>query len=244
MTPLTIASFWVHRPLDYPSKEYPVIAPYLKMLAILDRSCKRVGYNHIVLTDHETAERVNKAGLNAFSTALPRNLMKATTEVQARWLESIASKDVDTCFVGADCLVRRDFQSEVPACDLAIAYMKGHKKWRMQNGFMYVRAESGSRVAPLFREIANDTGDAMCDDMLAIERALAPMPPDYGRFERRGLQVNFLPLPTWNRYMAVDKRNPNPLADAAEDAAVLHFMGGWHNGKQLYFDWAKAYGFA
>ena len=38
-------------------------------------------------------------------------------------------------------------------------------------------------------------------------------------------------MPIWNRYM-------RSADDAAEEANVLHFMGGWDNGKALFFEWA------
>lgn len=245
MKRIVIASFFVSRPLDYPCAEYPVIAPYVECLKILDASCKRFGFEHVVLSDAPTVPQLAAAGLLHFAADLPRSLMKATTESQAKWLASPDSEGVHTIFVGADCLIRRDFRAEMPEGDLAIAYMKGHRKWRMNNGFVYVPAASREKVAPLWRAISDDTGEAMCDDMIAIERALLPMPPNYGVYERRGLAVNFLPLPKWNRYMTTkDRRYPHALLDPAKDANVLHFMGGWENGKQLYFDWAKRHGFA
>lgn len=197
--------------------------------------------DHIVLTDRATAPSILDGRMKAFATDLPRSLMKATTEAHARCLESIVG---DTIFVGADCLIRRDFRHQLPPGDLAIAYMKDHKRWKMMNGFIYVPAASREKVAPLFRAIADDTSDEMFDDMLAIERALSPMPAEYGLHERHGLAVNFLPLPRWNKYMNPNKHRERSLADAAEDANVLHFMGGHDNGKALYFEWAKRHGFA
>lgn len=238
-----VASFYVHRP-----KEFPKAAPYLEMLRILDASCRRFGFDHVVLTDGLTSGSVSEAGMLPYFVNLPNSLMKSTTEVQARWLASPHSIGLDTTFVGADCIIRRDFRADLPACDLAIAYMKGHKRWRLNNGFMHVRAESRDRVAPLFRLIADDTGDEICDDMLAIERALVPMPNDYGAAERRGLAIEFLPLPVWNCC-------PKTAADPAPGANIMHFMGGWHalpsgqivtepKGKALFFDWAARHGFA
>jgi hypothetical protein len=226
MTPITICSFWIHRP-----KEFPKAANYLAMLRLLDKSCHRFGLQHTVLTDSVTAPQIYGAGLTPVLVELPANLMRASTEVHSRWLESPHSRGVHTIFVGADCLIRRDFRNDLPACDVAIGYMKGHKRWRLNNGFVYIPAESREKVAPLFRLVADDTGEKMCDDMLALERALVPMPPDYGVFTRRRLAVSFLPMPIWNRYM-------RSADDAAEEANVLHFMGGWDNGKALFFEWA------
>lgn len=228
-----VCSFWVHRP-----REFPNAPPYADMLKILDDSCWRFGFEHFVLTDFTTAPAIIDAGLTPWPMNLPENLMQASTEAHAQWLASPVSNGIDTIFVGADCLVRRDFRADLPACDLAIAYMKGHKRWRMNNGFVYIPAASREKVAPVLRSIANDTSEEMFDDMLAIERGLAPMPPNFGCYKRRGLAVEFLPLPIWNRYMAVTKQTPHPLDDAAKDANVLHFMGGHENGKALFFSWA------
>jgi hypothetical protein len=181
--------------------------------------------------------RVIGAGLMTYAMGLPRNLMRAVTEAQARWLEAASSEGVDTIMVGADCIVRRDFRDELPAGDVAIAFMKGHKRWRLNNGFIYVPAEARERVAPLLRRVADGCGEVMCDDMVALERALLPMPDDYGVHERQGLQVNFVPLDKWNRYM-------RSVEDEASEAAVLHFMGDAFKGKPLFFAWANRHGFA
>ncbi len=235
---IVVASFWLRLP-----DEFPNAPDYLSMLKILDGSCARAGMAHVVLTDHATGPEIAAAGIKAFASDLPQSLMLATTRAHATWLER-GFRDVDTMFVGADCLIRRDFRHQLPKGDLAIAYMKGHKRWRINNGFVYVPAASRAKVAPLFRAIADDTSEEMFDDMLAFERALEPMPPQYGVCERQGLAVNFLPLPKWNRYMAETKTTPDPLSDSAEMANVLHFMGGHAEGKKLYFDWARAHGFA
>lgn len=232
MNRTVICSFYVNRPKDYPSKLYPVIPRYLDLLAVLDRSCARAGLEHVVLTDVVTSDMVGAAGFKPFMSDLPRNLMQSVTEIQARWLESPHSKGVDTVFVGADCIVLRDFRGLLPACDLGIAFMKGHKKWRLNTGFMFIPASSRERVAPLFRLIADDTGEAMCEDMIALERALVPMPADYGTFDRAGLKVAFLPLAQWNHPPKYD----GPPTDACN---VLHFMGGWEDQKALFFEYAR-----
>ena len=232
-TPICVCSFYVSRPVDFPKA-----APYIDMLKILDASCRRFGYEHVVLTDIVTCEAVAEAGFTPFMADLPRSLMKSTTEIQARWLASPHSAEVDTVFVGADCIIRQDFRPALPVADFGVVYMKGHKKWRLNNGFMYVPAKSREKVAPLFRLIADDTGEAMCEDMIAIERALIPMPKDFGTGNRRGLKVAFLPVEKWNRGYLIDP------ADPASDAYVLHFMGDWEQGKARFFEWAKAHGFA
>lgn len=235
---MMILSFYVHRPEDFPDPP-----PYVDMLEILDLSCERAGYEHVVLTDERSAHLISERGLVPFVAPLSNNLMKATNESKAFWLESDISWGLDSVFVGADCLVLRDFRDELPDCDLGVAYMKGHKKWRMNNGFMYVPARSREKVLPLFWEIAKDTSDEMCDDMLAIERALEPMPPEFGTYIRRDMEVSFLPLLKWNRYMARCRQTPRPLMDTGRGANVLHFMGGWEQKKELFFQWTRLHGY-
>lgn len=222
---LTAFSFWVHRPADFPE------APdYLPLLRALDRSCRMFGLEHVVLTDHETAPRAEAAGLTIFAMALPRNLARALTESQARCLESMPPTDI--LFVGADCLIRRDFRGQLPPADLSIILRPGHKRHRINNGFMHVPAASCEKVAPLFRKIANDTGPTFnsCHDMEAVERALSPMPLDYGLQERVGITINFLPMGIWNG-------GPRRVDDPAEAAYVLHFRGKAR--KAIMLEWAR-----
>lgn len=219
-----VCSFFVHRPADYPD------APdYLRMLCLLEQSCRAFGLAHIVLTDHDTAPLVGDAGITYFRTDLPRNLMQALTESQARWLEYPHRGPLDTLFVGADCLIRRDPRGHIPAGDLAIILRPDHKRHRINNGFMFVPADSRSRVAPLFRSIADNCGPAMCDDMVSVERALSPMPLDFGTYPRAGLTVNFLPMETWNG-------GPKSADDEATGSFVLHFRGQVR--KRVMLDWA------
>lgn len=220
----TVASFWVHRPEDYPD------APdYLPMLRLLERSCRRLGLAHIVLTDRPTAAFLYNEGITAFARDLPRNLMQALTESQARWLEHPHPGPLDTLFVGADCLVLRDPRGHLPVADLSLILRPGHKRHRINNGFMLVPAASRATVAPLFRAIADGTGPAMCDDMVAVEAALAPVPDDYVLTERAGLTVNFLPIEIWNG-------GPKTADDPASGSFVLHFRG--RARKAIMLEWA------
>lgn len=227
MAEIIVASFWVHRPKEYPKET--AAWDYAAMLKVLDASCRRLGYQHVVLTDWQTSSYCSSNGLRSFGVDLPRNLMKAVTEVQAKWLESPHSEGADTLFVGADCIIRRDIRGLVPEGDLAVGFMKGHKKWRLNTGFMFVPAASREKVAPLFRLVARDCTERMCDDMAALERALSPMPLDFGREERRGLAVQFVPMAVWNH----PPRSPD---EEAPQAHVLHFYG--EKSKIHFFTWA------
>lgn len=223
MKPLIVASFYVDRRTDYPDA-----VEYLPLLRALDRSCARLGMMHVVLTDFATAPEIEAAGIATLATELPRNLMLALTESQARCIESNLGADV--LFTGADCIIRRDFRTLLPVADLSIILRPGHKRHRINNGFMFIPAESRAKVAPLFRQIAGSTGETMCDDMAAVERALAPMPADYCLTKRAGLTVNFLPMSVWNG-------GPKSADDPAERSHVLHFRG--RARKAVMVPWAE-----
>ncbi len=218
-----VVSYWVHRPKDFPD------APdYLSMLKALDRSCRRLGLAHVVVTDQTTKPFLGNGDITAFATDLPRNLMKATTEAHARWLEHDHRGPVDTLFVGADCLVQKDPRGHIPEGDLAIVLRPGHKRHRINNGFMYIPDASRKKVAPLYRRIANNCGGVMCDDMVAVEEVLKPMPFEYGPCERAGLKINFVPMNVWNG-------GPRRV-EKSSSAYVLHFRG--HQRKGIMLDWA------
>lgn len=227
MSDIVVCSFWVHRP-----KDFPHAADYPSMLLVLDNSCRRFGLRHVVLTDLKTSPRLDAIGLKSYAIDLPRNLMRAVTEVQAKWIESPYAAGVDTLFVGADCIIRRDIRGAVPPGDLVVAMMKGHKKWRLNTGFIYARAGARARVAALLRRVAEDCSETMCDDMAALERSLSPMRLDHGELEREGLTVQLVPLRQWNAVL-------DRVDDAAEDSYVLHFLGA--DGKRLFMPWVKAH---
>lgn len=229
MTPTVVCSFFVHRPSDFPDA-----ADYAGMLGILDRSCRAAGMHHVVLTDHATLESGPRIeGLDTFATELPRNLLQATTRAQANWMASERSEGIDTVFVGADCIVRRDFRPSLLPADLSICTFPHRKLWIM-NGFIHVPATSRDKVAPLFQRVAKGTRPLpapTCDDMMSWERELAPKPRDWwGKETRRGLTVRFLPEPIWNE-------RPLSADEPYLDTHVLHFRG--KPQKAIFFDWVK-----
>ncbi len=230
-----VCSFWVHRPADFPN------APdYLQMLKILDESVKRAGMYHVVLTDHATAPKVQSELMMAQPFALPRNLLQATTEAQAQWLAWPGSAGVDSVFVGADCLVLRDFRPYLNAsADFSAVHFEHKRLWFM-NGFMHVPAHTRAQLAPLFREVADDTHPMearSCDDMQAFQRAFGPKPefPYGGPVTRRGLQVQYLREEIWNG-------RPHRADEDFGASYVLHFRGP--KQKPLFVEWARHWGFA
>jgi hypothetical protein len=229
---LTVCSFYVDR-----RENYPDAVDYIPLLKALDRSCKRLDIHHVVLSDRATSTPLQEPGRHCYFD-LPRDLTRATTEAQAQWLEyhtmlsttgHVRTQCPDTLFVGADCLIVKEFRHALPEADLSIIFRPNDKLHRINNGFMYVPKASCAKVAKLFRKIADDTKPVMCDDMAAIERALAPMPNDYGIHERAGLRVNFLPIDVWNA-------GPKSIDDYNDKTFVAHFRGNAR--KKVMVDWA------
>lgn len=189
MNPTTVCSFWVHRPTDFPDA-----ADYVGMLKMLDVSCRLAGMRHVVLTDAPSSTMLPER-MEFFTAAVPQNLLQATTAAQAEWVRTARYPDDDTVFVGADCLVLRDFRPFLRPAELSICTFPHPTLWIM-NGFIHVPAASRDKVLPLFDEVAKGTRPLpanTCDDMRSWERALRPRPKElWGKQERRGLTVRFL----------------------------------------------------
>lgn len=235
----TVASFYVIR-----REEFPHVDPalYFALLRILDKSCKRLGLRHLVLTDHETASQSDwPAGIEAREfDGLPRPLMQTTTEIQARYLES--GPETDVLFVGADCIMLGDPTRGLPKEPaLCLSYRHPSANYPINNGFQLVRHHSLPQAAALYRRIADRCGTKWCDDQRAIRAELEPMPADCGIHERAGLSIAFVPMRKFNHI-------PKSLLDPATGAAMLHFRGKQHSTgqtrKEFMIEWARLHGFA
>lgn len=225
MTPTTVCSFWVSRPADFPD------APdYIGMLKMLDASCRSVGMRHVVLTDALSSQML-PARLEFFACPLPQNLLQAATEAHAAWVRAPRYPNDDTVFVGADCLVLHDFRPFLRPADLSICTFAHESLWIMP-GFTHVPAVTREKLIPIFNKVAAGTRPRLaktCDDMRSWERVLGPKPRElWGKQERLGLTVRFLPEPIWNeRPLSADE----PYAEAH----VLHFRGPAQ--KPMFFEW-------
>lgn len=234
---LTVASFWVHRPV-----EHPHAFDYTKLLRILQRSCDRLDLRHVVLTDHTTLNcGLWPAGINGWATDLPSPLMQACTEVQARYLENVEPLN-DVLFVGADCILLRDPYKHCPKEPaLCLTYRHPHANYPINNGFMLVRRHSLPQVAALYRRVADRTGTKWCDDQRSIRAELEPMPKSCGIYDRAGLSVAFIPMKRFNSL-------PKNVDDPARNSIMLHFRGKQHSTgqhrKDFMVDWAVKHGYA
>lgn len=228
---LTVASFWVYRP-----EEHPKAADYPAMLRILQSSCERLGFRHVVLTDATTAKSpMWPAGMESFACDLPGPLMQACTAAQALYLESAPRPD--TLFVGADSILLADPRPYLPSdADLCVTSRRANVRLdAVNNGFQFIRRGAASKVAALYRRVADRCGTEWRDDQRALVAELAPVPLPPAIEERAGLRVTFLPMARFNDC-------PLWPADPCKDAILLHFRG--RRRKKLMFAWAKRHGLA
>lgn len=226
-----IASFWVIRDVEHPEAE---ARNYPGMLRILQGSCDRLGLKHVVLTDHATmADARWPQGIEGWAIELPQPLMRACTEIQARYLES--GPDHDVLFCGADCIFLGDplkFYPREPG--LCVTYRDPRSRFPINTGAQMVRRHSLDAVAGIFRRVADRCGTVWCDDQRAIVAELTPMPPVVGIYKRAGVSVAFLPMARFNVV-------PQSVDDACKGACMLHFRGKRRKG--FFFDWATRHGF-
>lgn len=222
----TVVSFWVSRPEEHPeaaARNYP------GMLKVLQRSCDRLGLEHIVLTDNDTVFNSGEwpTGVVGARLDLPKPLMQACTAAQALYLES--GPLTDTLFVGADCIFKTlpMFPNEA---DIVVTYRGPESRMPINTGAVFVRR--AANAANLFRRVANRCGTRWCDDQRALVAELSPLPSRNGIFQRSGMMIGFMPM--WPNNVIVDDVN-----DSATGAAILHFKS--KTRKKLFFDWAERY---
>lgn len=102
----TVVSFYAPRYVQWSGVNYD------DCLAILDASCKRLGVEHICISDSE------RPGIKTFLTDLPDNLMQAFLVGQIAWLKH--ANGAPTMFTGADCIITRDPTYVCVGYDMAI----------------------------------------------------------------------------------------------------------------------------
>lgn len=227
---MIVVSLWVHRP-----DEFPKAADYPAMLKILQRSCDRIGLDHIVLTDRKTRHGpLWPEGVAAWEGLdVPEPLMQACTYLQAAWLQAHHAEIHDTLFVGADCIMRKE-PVYPDAVDIAVTYRRWDVKYPINTGAVFVRARARAGAAALFRRVALRCGPVWCDDQRALRAELEPMPRMHGLHVRAGLRVGFMRMSPYN----VLPKNEN---DPAIGAYMVHFRGS--KRKPLLFAWAQAWGY-
>lgn len=227
-----MASFYVERREEFPKVEP---ASYFSMLAMLDRSCERLGFRHVVLTDELTVGRPEwPADVEPWvGDNVPLPLMQACTHLQAQYLEG--GPDTDTLFVGADSILLADPRPHLPVdVDLCVTSRRAAPKFdAINNGFMFVSRRSAAKAAALYRRVADRCGTEWRDDQRALVAELAPVPLPPVIEERAGLRVAFLPMRQFNDC-------PRWAGDPCNGAVLLHFRGA--HRKELMPAWMKRQG--
>lgn len=200
---MNVVSFYAPRPA------HPEFQDYQPFLRILDRSCRRFGHRHIVITDAELD------WLQTFRTDLPDELMAATLAGQLAYLEA-GGAAVDTLFVDADCVLSRD-----PAAAFALDFDAAFTTHpfhdcELNNGAMFCRG--GTDTARFWRAaLAGMRRFQWGDDQKALAAVLTPQ-INHGNYLRHGLKVRFLPVDPWNL-------TPDYPGQDCTHAYVLHFRG-------------------
>lgn len=233
-SPLTVASFFVIRRHEFPKVDP---ADYVAMLLVLQRSCDRLGFRHVVLTDLGTvASPLWPDGLDPWiGDDVPLPLMQACTHLQAQVLDRDPASDI--LFVGADSILLADPQPHLPGdADLYVTSRRPSGRLdAINNGFMFIRNRAREQAAALYRRVADRCGTAWMDDQKALVAELAPVPMPTVIEERAGLRVGFLPMRRFNHW-------PHWRGDPCKDAILLHFKG--RTGKKLMPEWARKHGLA
>src|SRR3954467_8300611 len=138
---------------------------YFDLLEILDRSCRRLGLRHVVLTDDPTLLHGE-----LFCRPLPADLMQAATTAHFQWLAQGDWRDDDTCFVGVDCIALQDPTSALRGkFDMAVTYRNAQSRYPINTGLMYISENARERARALYKRIADRTGTTWCDDQRAIQ---------------------------------------------------------------------------
>lgn len=204
---MIVASFYTPRPQEYPDKQYD----FDELLMLLDKSCKKLDFKHMVISDEPRPKP-----LNTYLTYLPKNLMEAFLYGQMSFLREVKE---EVLFVGADCLLTRDprpfFQS-----DLTITTSSTFSDCKMNTGAIFVKNTK------LCLDVWIEALELEPKDWGDDQKCLYKMIKEY-----KGLDFKELRCEEHNWA-------PDDLNDNAHMATVVHFRG---KRKSFMKDWASKY---
>ena len=103
---------------------------YDELLFLLDKSCKKLDFKHMVISDESRPKP-----LNTYLTYLPENLMQAFLYGQTKFLSETKEP---VLFVGADCLLTRDPRPYF-SDDLSITTSDSFQDCKMNTGAIFVK---------------------------------------------------------------------------------------------------------
>ena len=202
---MIVASFFAPRYEKYEGVDYD------ELLFLLDKSCKKLDFKHIVISDEPRPKP-----LYTYLTYLPQNLMQAIVYGQMKLL-SEAREPV--LLLGADCLLTRDPRPYFLG-DLTITLSDTFSDCKMNTGAVFVKEPK------LCSEI---WADAYClkpkewgEDQIFLYKAI-----------RESSDVDIQELRCEDHNWA-----PRNLDDNANFPTVVHFRG---KRKEFMKDWANKY---
>lgn len=197
---MNVVSFFAPRP------GHPKAWDYMPMLALLEKSCKRYGHRHIVLSD------VELPGFEVFRTDLPHELMPATLKAQRDYLLAV---NEPTLMTGADCVLGMD-PAAVFERDFDVAMTTDRfPGFCLNTGAMFIK--DCGLAAAFWDKALQQCGDVWGDDQIALERAFGATPEPSVRVTPEGQVIECLPMFPYH----YAPRN----VDAVREAYVLHFRG-------------------
>lgn len=131
---------------------------YDKLLILLDKSCRKLGLEHVVISDSP------RPNLNTALFDLPENLMWALLDGQRQFLESVSG---EVLFVGADCLLTADLR--VTNADLVIT-TGPFSDCKMNTGAIWVAAPR--RASEIWQQAVDSKPMHWGDDQRALYAAI------------------------------------------------------------------------
>jgi hypothetical protein len=184
-----VASFFAPRYEKWPGCDYD------KLLLLLDKSCRRFGLEHVVISD------TLRPGLNTALYDLPAELMPAILTGQRNFL---AATPGPVLLVGADCLLTKD-PRPVLAGDITVT-IGPFADCEMNTGAVW--CASGARCAPAWDAALDDGPLEWGDDQRMLYEAI----------QESGLDVRKVRCEDHNAA-------PDNIDDDAGMPTVVHFRG-------------------
>lgn len=166
-----------------PRPEHPKWVDYLPLLELQRRSALKFGHAHSVVTDKAGWVRQSKAFV---IPKLPDSLMHAILTAQIYYLEKIWNGRNPVVLVDADCLVGANLQLAFQREFDLLLTNRNNPESPINNGAMYVAANSKPRVVPFFKRALELCGEHWGGDQEAIAAAAAPVPLEGEHLAFRG----------------------------------------------------------
>lgn len=203
---MIVVSFYAPRFERYTSCNYDELG------LLLDKSCKKLGLNHVVISDS-----FRPKPMETFLTKLPQNLMQAILYGQMKFMEQSREPIL---FVGSDCLITKRVGLNLDSLqDIAITTSVEFTDCVMNTGAIWIR--DGGICVGVWRQALETEPKKWGEDQISLYDAIC------------GSKLNILKLRCEEHNWA-----PNSIDDDAKMPTVVHFRG---NRKLFMKSWAEKY---